>query len=395
MSSRSSSRMTRRAILGRGTLFGGLAVGLVLGTACGATAAPGPSAPSAPSGQTPATSANTPTTAPAGANAATTTALAAANVQPAHSATFGAVATGSLIHGTGTVNVLYAGSLVTLLEKHVSTAYNQATGFTFQGEGKGSVAAANLIKGKTRTPDIFISADPSVNNSLQGQANGSYVSWWVPFARTTMVVGWSPKSKFAVAFDDAKSGKRTWESVLEEPGFRLGRTDPELDPKGYRTLMLFQLDEKRTGEAGEAQKILGTSDNPDQVFPEEQLVARLQSGQLDAGIFYRIEAVEAGLPYLELPPEINQGDPARTSVYAAATYTDKKGKQYTGSPILYTVTIPSTARNLDGATAFVQFLLSDSGQKLLTDEGLLPAPPVVSGDPGAVPSTLKTLVKAP
>jgi molybdate/tungstate transport system substrate-binding protein len=280
------------------------------------------------------------------------------------------------------------------MEKHLGPAFAAASGFTNQGEGKGSVAIANLIKGKTRTPDVFISADPSVNALLQGASNGNYVSWWAPFARTTMVIGWSPQGRFASAFEDAKAGKHTWESVLDQPGFRLGRTDPALDPKGYRTIWLFQLDAQRTGDENEVQRILGAPDNPDQIFPEEQLVARLQAGQLDAGVFYQIEAVEAKLPYLELPAEINQGEPAMAAHYATVSYTDKSGATYHGSPILYTVTIPSTSRDLPGAESFVQFLLGEAGQKLMTQEGLLSTPPVLSGDPSAVPPPLQPLVKA-
>jgi len=290
---------------------------------------------------------------------------------------------------------MYAGSLVTLMEKHLGPAFDEATGFTFQGEGKGSVAIANLIKGKTRTPDVFISADPSVNAMLQGASNGNYVSWWVPFARTALVVGWSPKSKFAADFEAARAGQRTWESVVEASGLRLVRTDPALDPKGYRTLWLFQLDEARTGDKGEAERILGSPDNPAQIFPEEQLVARLQAGQLDAAIFYQIEAVEARLPYLELPAEVNQGDPELAAHYATVSYTDKKGSVYKGSPILYTVTIPSTAHDQSGAESFVQYLFSEEGQKILTQEGLLSATPTISGDARGVPGPLKTLLKAP
>jgi len=300
-----------------------------------------------------------------------------------------------LIHGIGTVSVMYAGSLVSLFEKKVGPGFQTATGFTYQGEGKGSVAIANNIKDKVRTPDVFVSADPTVNKSLQGAANGNYVSWWVNFARTEMVIGWSPKSKFAADFQAAKSGTRTWESVLQEPDMRLGRTDPELDPKGYRTLFVFQLDERlNTGDAGLSQRVLGPASNPAQIFPEEQLVARLQAGELDAGFFYTIEAVEANLPYLTLPGSINQGDPAQTSRYAAVSYTNKKGQVFQGSPILYTVTVPSTVKNGQGAESFVQYLLSKDGQALLGKEGLLSTPPAVDGDKTAVPAAIKPFVRA-
>lgn len=300
-----------------------------------------------------------------------------------------------VVHRSGPVHVMYAGSLTRLFEKKLGPAFEAATGFTFQGEGKGSVAIANLIKGKAKAPDVFISADPTVDASLHGVSNGNYVSWWLPFARTEMVIAWSPKSRFRQDFEAAQSGERTWESVLEQPGVRLGRTDPELDPKGYRTLFLFQLDEERTGERGEAQRILGASDNETQIFPEEHLVARLQIGELDCVIFYLIESIEAGLPYVRLPALVNQSEPAQSAHYARASYTNKKGVTFKGSPIIYTITIPSTVRNARGAESFVQFLLSKAGQEILSGAGLLPAPLAVEGDASALPSSLKAYVKIP
>src|SRR5437868_5322368 len=56
----------------------------------------------------------------------------------------------------GKVSVLYAGSLVNLMEKKVGPVFQQASGYGYEGEGKGSTALANEIKGKLRTPDIFI-----------------------------------------------------------------------------------------------------------------------------------------------------------------------------------------------------------------------------------------------
>jgi molybdate/tungstate transport system substrate-binding protein len=298
-----------------------------------------------------------------------------------------------LIHGSGPVNVMYAATLVGTFENHLGPAFERAAGFRFLGEGKGSLALANEIKGKIRTPDVFISADVSVNKVLQGAANGDYVTWWVPFATTEMVIGWSPKSRFAADFEAAKAGRRTWESVLEEPGLRFGRTDPEIDPKGYRTMFLFQFDEQRIGDATLARRILGPPSNPSQVFLEEQLVARLQSGELDAGVFFKVEAIEAKFPYLTLPREINQGDLALAHHYATVSYTTRHGTVYRGSPIIYTVTIPRTVRNRPGALAFTQFLLDEPGQAVLAEQGLAAAPPTVEGDPSRVPPELVPWVK--
>src|SRR5450759_4724618 len=88
------------------------------------------------------------------------------------------------------VSVAYAGSLVNLMEKKVGPAFTQATGYPYQGEGKGSSALANEIKGKLTFPDIFISAAPAVNTTLMGEANGNYVSWSAAFIRRSFVISY-------------------------------------------------------------------------------------------------------------------------------------------------------------------------------------------------------------
>jgi hypothetical protein len=126
-----------------------------------------------------------------------------------------------------TVNVLYAGSLVNLMEHGVGPAFDKATGDKFQGFGGGSNGLANQIKGRLRHGDVFISANPKVNQDLTGAANGDWVNWYVTFARSPLVIGYSPTSRFAAALKT-----KPWYEVLQEPGIKIGRTDPKLDPKG-------------------------------------------------------------------------------------------------------------------------------------------------------------------
>lgn len=308
------------------------------------------------------------------------------------------VACGGTGNGSGTptptakgkVSVLYAGSLVNLMEKKVGPAFQQTTGYTYEGEGKGSTALANEIKGKLRFPDVFISADAAVDKSLMGAANGNYVSWYAPFIRTSMVIGYSPSSKFAADFQAAANGSKPWYQVLEEPGLRLGRTDPLLDPKGVRSIILMELAEQYYHQPGLTSKILGTSENASQIFPEEELVARLSSGQLDAGFFYLNEVTDAKLPYITLPNQINLSDPSLNTSYAKATYTNPKTNKVTkGSAIIYTITIPSTSKNMAGAIAFVQFIFSSQGQAFFTQDGLSLTTPKVSGDASTVPSQVQ------
>jgi molybdate/tungstate transport system substrate-binding protein len=291
----------------------------------------------------------------------------------------------------GTVNVAYAGSLVNLMEHKVGPAFDTATGYTFQGKGAGSTALANQIKSKLIQPDVFISASTAAYTSLQGDANGNLVNWYMSFASTSMVIGYSAQSHFATQFQAAAtgaSGATPWYQLLEAPGLRLGRTDPALDPKGVNTIFTMQLAERYYQQPGLSQKILGANNNPAQIFPEEDLVARLGSGQLDAGFFYLNEVKDAGLPYLTLPAQINLGDPAQATYYAQAKHTPATGSAQTGKPILYSVTIPSTVKNQAGAIAFVKYLLGSDGQGLLTADGIKSIPLVFKGDASKVPSDL-------
>ena len=53
---------------------------------------------------------------------------------------------------------MYAGSLLKIFEDSLGPAFQNQTGFTFQGESKGSVQIANLILDGFRKPDVFVSA---------------------------------------------------------------------------------------------------------------------------------------------------------------------------------------------------------------------------------------------
>ena len=262
----------------------------------------------------------------------------------------------------GTVNVLYAGSLVNLMEHGVGPAFDKATGTQFQGFGGGSVGLANQIKGKLRKGDVFISANPKVNSALMGAANGDWVKWYVAFAQSPLVIGYNASSKFAADFKT-----KPWYQVLLDPGIRIGRTDAKLDPKGALTVALLKQAETFYKSPGLSQKVLGAPDNPAQVLPEETLIGRLQSGQLDVGFFYSTETSDAKIPAISLPPEI-----APKAVYTVTTLRD--------------------APNAAGADQFVAFLLGPGGRDLLKEHGLTLQKMDLSGDATAVPQDIKAIV---
>lgn len=246
----------------------------------------------------------------------------------------------SIARGSGPVNVLYAGSLVNVMDKQLGPAFNTVTGYTFTGFSAGSTALAAQIKGKVHAGDVFISASPDVNTSLEGPANGNWVSWYAIFASSPLVIGFNPSSKFAA---DLQS--KPWYDVVTQPGFLLGSTDPATDPKGK---LAAQAITAQTASTPGLAAVKPAS------YPEETLVGRLQAGQLDAAFFYSSEAAAANIKTVPV-----------TGQTLKATYT---------------ATVLNQAPNEAGAEAFIQYLLGAEGQSTLKEDGFaLITPPTVVG----------------
>ena len=184
------------------------------------------------------------------------------------------------------VTVLYAGSLVDLMERSVGPAFKQQTGDEFRGHAGGSQELAKKVKEGALQGDVFISADPKVNALLSDPTNAD--QWYVTFAESPLVLGVSPSSA------DAKG--KPWNEILMQPGVKIGRTDPAKDPKGALTVEFL----KKADKPELAKLVLDHSS----VLPEETLVQKIQAGELDVGFFYSVETTDAGLTAIEFPAAI-------------------------------------------------------------------------------------------
>lgn len=261
------------------------------------------------------------------------------------------------------VNVLYAGSLVDLMEHRIGPVFTETTGAEFRGYAGGSNKLANEIRAELRRGDVFVSANPKVDESLEGSANGNWVHWYGLFAESPLVIAYNPSSPIG-----ARLGTEPWYQVLQQPGIRIGRTDPKLDPKGAFTLELLQRAETYYHLPGLAEKVLGPADNPAQVLPEEALVGRFQSGELDVGFFYATELVTN----------------ANAGMVRPIADIDPKAR--------YTVTILRDAPNPKGAEAFLSLLLGPKGHEILSQAGFeIVSPAALQGDAGTLPQALSPL----
>jgi molybdate/tungstate transport system substrate-binding protein len=275
--------------------------------------------------------------------------------------------------------VLYAGSLVKIFENNLKPIFENLTNYNLKGEGKGSLQISNMITDGFRRPDVFISADTLPIENLM-DINPPLADWFVRFASAEFVIAYNEKSSFAQDLLKVKEGKIEWYKILEKDGFKFGRSDPKLDPKGYYTIIIAKLANIYYNDSKIKDRILGDDNNKKQIFPEEVLSSILEIGQVDAIAAYKHEAIAKKLPYIVLPNQINLGDPNNTNYYNQITYKLENGQTIYGNPIYFSVTIPNTVKNLEGANYFIKFLLSIKGNDILKQVGLNPIKPVLQRD---------------
>jgi molybdate/tungstate transport system substrate-binding protein len=283
----------------------------------------------------------------------------------------------------GQVNVLYAGSLLSVMETKIGPAFSNL-GYDYKGEGHGSIQNANMIIDGQRFPDVFISVGANPINMLINNNNKpSLAKWYLGFASDEMVIAYNPKSPFASDFQKAKTGFVPWYHVLAKPGIKFLRTDPFLDPKGCYTVIAVKLAGILYHNSSLSSSILNGERNKDQLRPEEILLTLLEQGEADAIPAYKHEAVERGFPFISLPPQINLGNPDFTNYYKQASCTttpqQQDGSLTYGKPIVFDITIPNTVRNNAGAIQFVKFILSKQGNIILQNDGFKTIAPLIHG----------------
>jgi molybdate/tungstate transport system substrate-binding protein len=312
------------------------------------------------------------------------TGLAVAATTPA------AASTSASAKPKGTVNVAYAASLEFLNEKVVSPAFTAADGYNFSGFAMPSGAIEADIAAGEIHPNVF----ESVGGDNITPLEPNFTQWYVQYAGTSMVIAYNPHSRYASQFNAYASGKKPLAGLfklLETPGLRLGRTDPNIDPQGRDFIEMLELAQNYYHlPSNTVAKILGTTDfgtaNSPEIYAEAALDSILQSGQLDAASAFVTQAIELHLDYIKLPTAINLGSFADAALYHAASVKIVGGVVKHGSPQVIDITI--IGNPTPGAIAFVKYTLSAAGLAEYKQGGFTLLSPTIFGPVTAVPSQL-------
>ena len=290
---------------------------------------------------------------------------------------------------SGKLQIFHAGSL-TIPFAQVNKEFNKLyPDVEILAEGAGSATTIRKVTELHKECGVIGSADYTLIPELMFP---DYADWYIIFATNQMCIAYTDKSKFASEINSAN-----WYEILQREGVTYGRSDPDQDPCGYRTLMVWQLAEEHYNAPGLYNKLYETAG--DLMRPKSvELIALLESGDLDYAFEYTSVAAQHSLKHVKLPPEINLADANFKDFYAQAQVeiagTEPGTKiTVTGAPVVYGVTIPKDFPRQELAIAWLEFLLGAEGTSIMETNGQPPVLPAVTNDADKLPEALKRFLQ--
>jgi len=276
-----------------------------------------------------------------------------------------------------TLTVFNAGSLARPMRAVLDT-FARREGVAIAQESAGSLESARKLTELGKMPDVIALADADVFPQYLVPA---HVATYTLFARNRMVVAYTDRSRYANEMQTS-----TWSDILTRTDVEVGRSDPELDPNGYRTLMVWQLAERSLGQRGLAARLEAQAVARNVRPKEADLVGLLEAGELDYIWSYESMAKAIGFRYVLLGDSVDLSVPELADVYRAASVTVRGAESgsrvtFTGAPIVYAFAVPREAPQPALAQRFAEFLVSTEGKEILRREGLdaLDLPEVITG----------------
>ncbi|MBU1011935.1 MAG: tungstate ABC transporter substrate-binding protein WtpA [Bacteroidetes bacterium] len=281
--------------------------------------------------------------------------------------------------------IFHAGSLSVPLKEVIELFNKEYPEISILTEAAGSRDCARKITDLKKECDVMASADYTVIDQL---LIPDHASWNIHFASNEMVIVYHDEEQSFRKIDSTN-----WFNILLNDEIKYGRSEPNADPCGYRTVLVAKLAEKYYNIPGFASKLMAKDQQ--YIRPKEtDLLALFETNTVDFIFIYRSIAEQHGLKYLTLPDAINLKSSKFTEEYSSVT-VDLSGREpgsiitQIGEPMVYGITIPTNAPNKSTAIKFVDFLLSDKGMAIMEKNGQPSIVPSYSDSFQNIPVSLK------
>jgi len=288
----------------------------------------------------------------------------------------------------GVLTVLHAGSLAVPFSEMEAEFESMYPSVDVQCESASSGVTIRKVTELGKNAEIVASADYYLIPELMYP---DYADWYITFAGNKMVLCYTDSSQYA-----GEITTDNWYEILLRDGVEYGHADL-LDPCGYRTLLVWQLAEEYYDEPGLYDELMASCPEKNIRPKSVELVALLESGDLDYASEYISVAMQHNLKYVEYPPDIDLSDTRFEDFYATSSVEipgTEPGSTITatGMPIVYGVSIPSNTENPDLAIAFMEYMLGDKGQAIMNSNGQPSIVPAVVDDMSKLPAELQSYV---
>jgi molybdate/tungstate transport system substrate-binding protein len=247
-------------------------------------------------------------------------------------------------------------------------------------------ASGDMVKAITQLhqpADVLGVADYSLIPKLMFTASAT---WYLGFVSNQITFAYTSHSKGAAGLTSAN-----WYKVLAQPGVHIGRSNPAADPSGYQILQMLQLANGYYHDPGLSASVLKNSPDSSVAETETSLLAALQSGQIDYLAIYKSTALEEHLKYIALPDQINLSDPAMAAGYAKVSINAGSLGTLTAKPIIYGLTIPTSAPDAALGQKFTSFVIGPQGQAIMRSQGFVVISPALANPQDKVPASVKPL----
>ena len=286
-----------------------------------------------------------------------------------------------LLYSKKYLTIYHAGSLTAPFEKY-KELFEKQYGVEVRLYAAGSRQLAMEIVDLGKRPDIYASADYALIEQL---LIPNYTKWYMIFASNEMVIAYTNNSRYSDIINATN-----WFEILNRSDVFWGHSDPDLDPCGYRTLLVLKLAEIYYNNTEIYDDLKSNSNRV--IRPKSvDLLSLLESGELDYAFEYKSVAVQHNLSYVELPKEINLGYWEYKDYYKQANVTLSDGTEIVGAPIAYGITILINASNFDYAVDFIRFLIEN--RDILENLGQNPIYPVVVNNISVLPPELRDFAR--
>ncbi|MFB6184885.1 MAG: extracellular solute-binding protein [Haloarculaceae archaeon] len=270
------------------------------------------------------------------------------------------------------MTIFHAGSL-TAPFKDAETKFQDKYGVQVNQEAKGSVGSTKKITEQGRKADILAVSDYTL---LRDMLLPKYGDWYAIFATNAMTLAYTDQSTGA-----DEIGPDNWWKILSRDDVSVSHSDPNVDPNGYRSILTMKLgavsfDGSALYDQSTAKAMIDNAKVA--ASTETTMIGQLKAGKLDYAWEYQSAGASHDVQTVDLQPSVDLSK--ATSKYAdhyAKAQVETENGTITGAPIAYGITVPGVAEAPKLGAKWVNYMITEPGQQILTDNGFAPVAPAV------------------